>query len=73
MGLLLIVAGATPEEFGLQEASELVGELDEPVDLVLADPPWALRRGRGRFADGNGYRRDHTLVVPGYVDVDPER
>ena len=41
--------------------------------MVLGDPPWALRRGRGHFADGNGYRRDHTLVVPGYVDVDPER
>ena len=51
----------------------LLAELEEPIDLVLCDPPWALRRGRGHFADGNGYRRDHTRVVPGYVDIDVER
>ena len=51
----------------------LLAELEEPIDLVLCDPPWALRRGSGHFADGNGYRRDHTRVVPGYVDVDVER
>ena len=51
----------------------LLAELEEPIDLVLCDPPWALRRGSGHFADGNGYRRDHTRVVPGYVDIDVER
>ena len=73
--LLLIVAGAEPREFELrlQAAVELLAQLEEPVDLAVCDPPWALRRGRGHFADGNGYRRDHTRVVPGYVEVDAER
>lgn len=71
--LLLIVAGATlgEIELRLQNAAELLRTLDEPADLVLADAPWGLNRGPGRhFADGNGYRRDHTRVVDGYVDVD---
>jgi DNA modification methylase len=73
--LLLIVAGATPCDFELrlQAAAELLAQLDEPADLVLADPPWGLRRGRGHFAGGSGYRRDHTRVLGGYVDVDPGR
>jgi DNA modification methylase len=73
--LLLIVAGAEPREFELRlrSAAALLAELEEPVDLVVCDPPWGLRRGRGHFADGNGYRRDHTRVVGGYVDVDAHR
>jgi hypothetical protein len=73
--LVLIVAGATFAEFELRlrTAVELLGELEEPVDLILADPPWGLGRGHGRFANGHGYRRDHMRVVPGYVDVEPER
>jgi len=73
--LLLLVAGAEPHEFELQltSAVQLLAELDQPADLVLCDPPWALRRGRGHFADGNGYRRDHTRVAPGYVDIDADR
>ena len=73
--LLLIVAGAEPREFELRlrSAVALLAELEEPVDLVLCDPPWGLRRGLGHFADGNGYRRDHTSVVGGYVDVDAHR
>ena len=72
---LLVVAGATPEDFELRlrAAVDLLGQLDGPVDLVLADPPWGLRRGQGRFSGGHGYRRDHTRVVPGYVDVAPDR
>jgi hypothetical protein len=71
--LLLIVSGATPREFEmrLQAAAELLAQLDEPADLVLCDPPYGLDRGSGHYADGNGYRRDHTMVVPGYVDVAP--
>jgi len=71
--MLLVVAGATPAEFELrlQEACALLRSLEEPADLVLTDPPYGLGRGRGHFADGNGYRRDAAKVVPGYVDVDP--
>jgi methylase of polypeptide subunit release factors len=71
--LLLIVAGATPAEFELrlQSAVDLLRTLDEPADLVLTDPPYALGRGHGRFADRRGYRRDADRVLDGYVDVDP--
>lgn len=71
--LVLILTGATLAgfELRLQTAARLLATLDEPADLILSDPPWALGRGRGHFADGNGYRRDHTKVVPGYVDIDP--
>ena len=72
--LLLVVAGSSPREFELrlQTATDLLAQLDEAVDLVLCDPPWGLGRGPGRhYADGNGYRRDHTRVVGGYVDVEP--
>ena len=72
--LLLIITGATLDEFELrlQCATELLASLGEPADLVLCDPPWGLDRGPGRhYADGNGYRRDHTRIVPGYTDVDP--
>ena len=74
--LLLIVAGATPAEFELrlQTAVRLLAELDEPAGLIVADPPYGLGRGEGRhFADGNGYRRDCSKIVPGYVDVEPGR
>jgi methylase of polypeptide subunit release factors len=72
--LLLIVAGATPLDFELRLAAavDLLRDLDEPADLVLCDPPYALGRGEGRhYADGNGYRRDHNKIVGGYTDIDP--
>ena len=72
--LTLIVVGGTPREFELRlaEAVTLLRELDEPADLILADPPWALRRGDDpRFANGHGYRRDQGAVVGGYIDVPP--
>jgi DNA modification methylase len=71
--LVLIVAGGTLLDFELRvcDAVDLLMSLDAPADLVFTDAPWALGRGDGRFADGNGYRRDHSRIVPGYVDVDP--
>jgi hypothetical protein len=71
--MLLIVAGATLAgiDLHLKSATALLGQLEAPADLVLCDPPYGLGRGRGHYADGNGYRRDHTKVVPGYVDVEP--
>lgn len=73
---LLIIAGATPAEFELrlQAAARLLAELDKPAAFIFADPPYGLGRGEGRhFADGNGYRRDCSKIVPGYVDVEPAR
>jgi DNA modification methylase len=70
--LLIIAGGALAEiELRLQAAVELLATLDQFADLVLTDPPYGLRRGHGRFADGHGYRRDHTRVIGGYVDVGP--
>ncbi|MFI7608491.1 DNA-methyltransferase [Micromonospora sp. NPDC049366] len=58
-------------ELVLGRAAEVLRQSDEPIDLIVADPPWAL----GRDQDGSAYRRvygrDHERVVPGYVDVDP--
>jgi hypothetical protein len=73
--LVLIVAGATlaDVELRVQNALQLLAQLEEPVDLVVADPPYGLGRGRGRFADGHGYQRDPGRVLGGYVDVDPDR
>lgn len=58
-------------EFVLGDVAEVLGRLDEPVDLILADPPYGLRRGDRDAAYRRTYRRDHSRVVPGYVDVDP--
>jgi DNA modification methylase len=58
-------------ELRVQDAVELLHTLDEPADLVLCDPPYALGRGGGHFADGHGYRRDSSKVLNGYVDVHP--
>jgi DNA methylase len=70
--LVLVVAGETSRQFELrlQAAIELLGDLDEPADLVLTDPPYALARGSSRARDG-GYGRDSDKVVGGYVDIDP--
>ncbi len=58
-------------ELVLGDAAEILARCDEPVDLVLADPPWALDRDN----DDAGYKRttarDHDKVMPGYIDVDP--
>jgi DNA modification methylase len=58
-------------EMRVQDAVDLLSTLEEPADLVLCDPPYALGRGSGHFADGHGYRRDQSKVLDGYVDVHP--
>jgi DNA modification methylase len=71
--LILLNAGGdfAGVELRVQDAVELLHTLDEPADLVLCDPPYALGRGEGHFADGHGYRRDSSKVLNGYVDVHP--
>jgi hypothetical protein len=72
--LVLIVGGRTVADFELrlQDAITLLEELEEPADLVLCDPPYAL----GRLTVGGrierSYRRAHNQVIPGYVDVAAE-
>jgi len=75
---LLIVAGDLSHlELVVGDAADLLDALGEAPDLVLADPPWALdrqvlgddERDRGERV----YRRDSSLVVPGYIDVPADR
>jgi DNA modification methylase len=59
-------------ELVLGEAWDVLASCDDPIDLVLADPPWALNRGdRSNTAYQRTYRRNPDYVVPGYVDVEP--
>jgi hypothetical protein len=56
----------------LGEAAAILAACPEPIDLVVADPPWGLHRDRPQdSAYRNHERRNGALVVPGYVDVDP--
>lgn len=57
-------------ELVLGRASEVLARCGEPIDLVVADPPWALDRDDPRAAYRRVYGRNHAQVVPGYVEVD---
>lgn len=72
---LLVLGTGEPAfvEMVLGEAAEILGEAAEPVDLVVADPPWALDRGARRAAYRRTYRRDSSKVVGGYVEVEPSQ
>jgi hypothetical protein len=71
--MILVAAGTDPEHFELrlQDTLELLAELDEPADLLIADPPYGLGRGTAESSAERVYQRDRTKVVGGYVDVDP--
>lgn len=59
-------------ELVLGEAHEILARCGEPIDLVLADPPWALNRGdTSNSAYQRTYGRDPDRVVAGYEEVDP--
>lgn len=58
-------------ELVLGSAADVLAQADEPIDLIVADPPWALGRGAARSAYRRTYGRNHAQVVPGYVEVDP--
>ncbi len=71
--LLLAPAGRNSEvELVVRDATVLLATLDEPVDLVIADPPYGLGRGEDPEAT-RFYKRNRSQVVPGYVDVPPEQ
>lgn len=59
-------------ELVLGRAADVLARSDGPIDLVFADPPWALDRGRASAGYQRTYARNHDQVVPGYVEVDPE-
>jgi SAM-dependent methyltransferase len=72
--LVLIARGGrlAHVELLVRGAALLLSTLDEPADLVLCDPPYGLQRGTSRSSATRNYRRDHSQVVPGYVDVPEE-
>jgi len=59
-------------ELVLGEAWTILDQCDEPIDLVFADPPWALNRNdTSNSAYQRTYTRNHDKVVRGYQEVDP--
>lgn len=70
---LLILLDGDPGfcELVLGEAAEILAAADEPIDLIVADPPWAMDRRPNGYL--HAYNRDRESVVGGYVEVDPER
>lgn len=57
-------------ELVLGRAADVLARCEEPIDLVLADPPFGLGRGKADSAYRRVYGRDHEQVVDGYVEVD---
>lgn len=73
--LVLIARGGTLQQIALllKDAVALLSELEEPADLVLCDPPYALGRGTSDSKRTlRAYRRDDSKVIGGYVDVPAE-
>lgn len=74
--LLIVIDGRPGQlELVLGEAARVLAEADEPIDLVLADPAWGLKRDTTvawqRDRIDRAYRGDRSLVMGGYCDVDP--
>jgi DNA modification methylase len=71
--VLIILGSLSDITLALGAAAEVVKRIDEPVDLIFCDPPW--QRGLGTGPDGredrDRYHRRRSLLVPGYVEVDP--
>lgn len=60
-------------ELRVSDAIDLLGDIGEPIDLVVCDPPYGLQRGTDRSTAQRIYAtRDPATVVPGYVDVPAE-
>lgn len=72
--LILIAPGGTLQqiELLLKDAVSLLGELEEPADLVLCDPPYGLQRGTRESIANRVYERNRDQVLGGYVDVPSE-
>ncbi len=71
--LLLLLDGEPSEiELVLGDAAEILRRADEPIDLIVADPPYALDRGGAGDPTKRVYQRDGEQVVDGYVDVATE-
>lgn len=71
--MLLVICGEPSHiELVLSDCERLLAETDEPVDLILADPPWGIGiDGTASASMDRRYARDASAMVGGYVDVDP--
>lgn len=69
--LVWLPADPSQVELVLGDAATVLAQADEPIDLIVADPPWALGRANSGSAYRRVYGRDHAQVVGGYVEVDP--
>lgn len=68
--LLLLLDGEPSEiELVLGDAAEILRRADEPIDLIVADPPYALDRGGAGDPTKRVYARNGDMVVDGYQDV----
>jgi DNA modification methylase len=66
--MLVLLSGYDGDdvELALGSAAQVLANIDEPIDIVLADPPWALERsGKG----SSSYNRDGSKVLSGYAEV----
>lgn len=67
---LLVLLGEPSEiELVLGDAAEILRRSGEQVDLIIADPPWGLRRQGDGGRMEHAYERDSELVLRGYADV----
>jgi len=69
--LVWLPGEASQVDLVLGAAATALARCDEPVDLIVADPPWALGRADPTAAYRRTYRRNHAQVVGGYAEVDP--
>ena len=71
--VLIILGKLSDITLALGAAAEVASRIDEPVDLIFCDPPWQRGLGVGRDSreDRDRYHRRRSLLIPGYVEVDP--
>lgn len=69
--LLVLPSTCHPIELVLGDAERFLREQDEPIDMVIADPPYGLYDGHHSERDTKAervYNRDAAMVVDGYVE-----
>ena len=72
--VIIILGRISDITLALGAAAEVARRIEEPVDLIFCDPPWQLGVGSGRdgHEERDHYRRDRSLLIPGYEEVGPD-
>jgi DNA modification methylase len=68
--ILVIMAEASQITMALGAAAEIARRIEEPVDLVLCDPPWQLDVGQADDVGQRLYARNAGAVLGGYIELD---